>query len=82
MKEEVSLEIHKPEYLLDLIFLNKKGIPVVVLSYYAEYKSGTVTLDGDSMDFKWVTLSEAKGYDLIDGIWEEIEMVDSILKTR
>ncbi len=79
VREEVNLEIEKPEYLLDLIFINKKGIPVVVLSYYAEYKSGVVKLDADSMDYKWVTLEEAKDYDLISGIWEEIEMVDKIL---
>jgi 8-oxo-dGTP pyrophosphatase MutT (NUDIX family) len=82
VREEVNLEIQKPEYLLDLVFINKKRIPVVVLSYYAEYESGEVKLDEDSMDYKWVTLKEAKNYDLIAGIWEEIEMVDKILKNK
>lgn len=82
VSEEVNLEINKPNYLLDLVFINKKGIPVVVLSYYAEYKSGEVKLDEDSMDYKWVTLDEAKKFDLISGIWEEIEMVDKILKGK
>jgi len=30
--------------------------------------------------FNWVTLEEAKSYDLIDGIYEEIEILDSHLK--
>lgn len=80
VKEEVNLEIEKPEYLLDLTFIRPDGVPVVVLSYYAKYKSGEVKLDDDSVDYKWVTLEEAKSYDIIDGIWEEIEMVGKILK--
>ncbi len=82
VKEEVSLEIEKPEYLLDLTFIRPDGQPCVVLSYYAKYKSGVVKLDEDSVDYKWVTLEEAKSYDIIDGIWEEIEMVDKILRNK
>jgi 8-oxo-dGTP pyrophosphatase MutT (NUDIX family) len=82
VREEVNLEIEKPEYLLDLTFISPDGVPVVVLSYYAQYKSGEVKLDTDSVEYKWVTLEEAKSYDLIDGIWEEIEMVDQALKNK
>ena len=80
MREEVNLEIEKPQYLLDLTFIRPDGIPVLVLNYFAKYKSGEVKLDADSIDYKWVTLEEAKSYDIIDGIWEEIEMVDKIIK--
>jgi 8-oxo-dGTP pyrophosphatase MutT (NUDIX family) len=80
VREEVNLEIEKPEYLLDIAFIRPDGIPVIILSYYAKYKSGEVKLDADSIDYKWVTLKEAKSYDIIDGIWEEIEMVDKILR--
>ena len=31
-------------------------------------------------DFKWVTLSEAKAYDLIDGIYDELVMAEAHLK--
>ncbi|MFA6552533.1 MAG: NUDIX domain-containing protein [Candidatus Paceibacterota bacterium] len=82
VKEEVNLEIEKPKYLLDLTFIQPNGTPVLVLSYYAKYKSGKVKLDEDAVDYKWVTLTEAKKYDLIDGIWEEIKMVDEILSTK
>jgi len=80
VKEEVNLEIGKPQYLLDLTFIRPDGIPVLVLSYYCEFLSGEVKLDEDSIDYKWVTAEEAENYDLIDGILEEIKMADEILK--
>ncbi len=80
IREEVGLEVKKLKFLLDLAFIRPDGIPVATLSYWAQYKSGKVKLDEDSIDYKWVTLAEAKKYDLIDGIWEEIEMVDKILE--
>ena len=78
IREEVDLEIDRPQYLLDLTFIRPDGIPVIVLSYYCNYVSGKIKLDDDSIDYAWVTLEEAKEYDLIDGIWEEIEMVEKI----
>lgn len=81
VKEEVNLEIGKPLYLLDLTFIRPDGIPVLVLSYYAPYVSGDVKLDADAVEYKWVTLKEAKELDLISGMYEELEMVDKILKT-
>ncbi len=82
IQEEVNVEIVKPEFLVDLTFIRPDGIPVIVFSYFAKYLSGEVTLDADAVDFKWVTLEEAKNYDLIDGIWDEIRQVDEILKSR
>jgi hypothetical protein len=52
------------------------------LSFFAAYVSGDVKLDSDSIDFAWVTSEEAKKYDLIAGILEEIEEVDALLKAR
>lgn len=82
LKEEVNIEVGKPEYLLDITFIRPDGIPVLVLSYFAEYLSGDIALDEDTVDFAWVTPEEAKGYDLIKGIDEEIAMADKILKSR
>jgi 8-oxo-dGTP diphosphatase len=85
IKEEVNVEIEKPEYLLDLTFIRPDSVPVLVLSYMCKYASGEVKIDGDAadtIDAKWATLEELKSYDLIDGILEEIEMVDKILKSR
>ncbi|MES3004480.1 MAG: NUDIX domain-containing protein [Patescibacteria group bacterium] len=86
LKEEVNLEIGKPELLTDLTFVRPDGVPVLVLSYFAAYVSGEVSIDqdidGDTTDFAWVTLEQAKNYDLIDGIWDEIREVEEILKSR
>jgi len=79
VKEEVNIEIGKPQYLLDLTFIIPDGTPCMVLSFYASYVSGEVKLDEDSIDYKWVTAKEAKEYDLIEGIAGEIKMVDDLL---
>lgn len=80
IKEEVDLEVGKLNYLLDAVFIRPDGIPVVVFSYYCDYKSGEVKLNEENVDYKWVSFEEAKNYDLIEGILEEIKMVDEILK--
>lgn len=80
IKEETGLEVGKLNFLLDCVFIRPDGIPVVVLSYWCEYKSGEVKLNEENDDYKWVTFEEAKNYDLIEGILEEIKMVDQIIK--
>jgi len=35
VKEEVGVEVEKPQYLLDVTFIRPDGIPVLVLSYHA-----------------------------------------------
>jgi 8-oxo-dGTP pyrophosphatase MutT (NUDIX family) len=86
IKEETGLKIGKPEFLTELTFIRPDGIPVIVFSYFAKYLSGKVSYefdtDGDTIDAQWVTLKEAKKYDLIDGIWGEIRDVEKILKSR
>ena len=82
IKEEVNLEIGKPEFLIDLTFIRPDGIPVLCLSYFTPYISGKVKLDEDATDFKWISVSEIQNYDFIEGIDEEIKMVDEILKKR
>ncbi len=81
--EEVNIDIEKPEYLLDLVFIRPDNVPTLILSYYAKYKSGDVVLDKDDMtEYKWVTAEEAKEIDLIEGILGEIEMTEKILKSK
>ncbi len=82
VKEETGLQVGKLNYLVDITFIRPDGVPVVILSYWADYESGEVKLGGDSANFSWVTLDQAKNYDLIDGILGEIEMVDKILKNK
>jgi len=79
VKEEVNLAIKNVRYLVDLTFIRPDGIPVVTLSFFADYKSGQVKLDEDAIDFKWVTPRQAKKFDLISGIYEEIVMADKLI---
>jgi len=83
LREETGLEIGKPELLIDLTFLRPDGIPVFCLSCYAPYIGGKVNIDqdpeGDTTDFAWVSYEEAKGYDLIPGILDEIRQVDGLI---
>jgi 8-oxo-dGTP diphosphatase len=82
IKEEVNLEIEKPEFLVDLTFIRPDGIPVIIFSYFAKFMSGEVKLDEDATEFAWVTVEEAEKYDLIAGILDEIRDIDKILKNR
>ena len=75
VRDEVGLEIEKPHYLCDLVFIRPDGYPVVTLSYWAKHKAGEVKLGKDIIDHAWVTLDEAKKYDLIEGIWDELKQV-------
>ena len=81
VQEEVGLEVGKVSYLLDMTFIRPDNIPVVTLSFYAPWKSGEVKLeDNENIEYAWISCGEAKNYDLIGGIREEIEMMEKILK--
>ncbi len=82
VKEEVGLEIGKPEYLLDLTLIQGDTTPVLVLSYFAEYVSGEVKLDEDSVEFAWISINDISKHDLIDGVDHELKLVDEILRAR
>lgn len=83
VKEETGLTVGEFAYLCDLVFVRPDGVPVVVLSYFAPYKSGKVKLtDPMLVDAKWTTAKEAQKFDLIAGIGEEILMVDKILSGK
>lgn len=80
--EEVGLEIGSIGYVTDVVFFRPDGYPVVTLSFWAPYQSGEVKLGKDLTDHAWVSLEEAKDYDLIEGIWKELFIVDEILHVR
>ncbi len=82
VKEEVGLEIGKVSYLLDLAFIRPDNTPVITLSFYAPWKKGSVKLDSESIDFAWITARQVKRYDLIEGIPQEIQMVDLLLQGK
>ena len=80
VREEVGLEVDDVGYVTNLAYLRKDGIPCLCVSLYAKAKSDGVRLCDALTDFAWVSSAEAKNYDLIGGICEELEMLDGKLK--
>lgn len=80
VKEETGLDIKDIKYLTSLTFIRPDGIPTVVISLFADHGVGEVKLNEESTDHAWVTLEESKNYELIEGIYEELEMLDRVLK--
>lgn len=81
VKEEVNVEINEISYLTDLVFIRPDGYSVITLSFWCIYKGGDAKAGKDLTDVAWVTAAEAKTYDMIEGIAEEIEAVEKILDT-
>lgn len=78
VKEEVGLEIKGVEYLTSLARIHEDGVPSLVISCIADYAAGEVELQVEEEDeYAWVTLQEAKGYNLIDGIYDELVMAEN-----
>ncbi len=80
VKEEVGLELNQVKWVTSLAFMRDDGNPHLIISLYSDDFSGDVKLNDELADFKWVALEEAKNYDLIEGIYEELEIVDKKLK--
>ena len=79
--EEVGIEIDNIEYVTSLATVHADGNPSLVISCMANYVSGEVTLQKEeSDDFAWVDLKEAKKYDLLDGIYDELVMTENRIK--
>jgi len=80
--EETSLTIRNIRYLTDLVFIRPDGIPTIVMSLFAYHESGEVKLCEDLTEHAWVSLEEARIMNLIDGIYEELEMLDKLLRGK
>ncbi len=78
IKEEVGLEIKNIGYLTSITFM-KGEEPMLIISFFAEHSGGDVKLNDESSNYAWVSLDEAKNYPLIEGIYEEIVMLDRLL---
>jgi len=78
VKEEVGLEITNIEYVTSLARVHEDGAPSLVISCMADFVSGEVKLqEGETDQFAWVSLKEAKSYKLLDGIFDELAMVEN-----
>lgn len=81
IKEEVGLEVKNIKYLTNMTMMNGEH-PLLIISLYADHHEGEVILNDESIDHAWISLEEAKNYELIEGIYEELEMLDRLLKGR
>ncbi len=81
LKEEVGIEVNNIEYVTSLATVHADGSPSLVISCMADYISGDIKLQEDELDqHAWVSLEEAKNYQLIDGIHDELVMAERIRK--
>jgi len=78
--EEVGLKMKNIRYLTSLSYIRSDNIPTIIISLFADHHEGEVKLSSELTEYAWVTLEEAKNYDLIEGIYEELEMLDRHLK--
>lgn len=77
VKEEVGLDIKNIEYVTSLATVHDDGSPSLVITCIAEYENGEVLLQEEECDkYEWVSIEDAKEYNLIDGIYDEIVMAD------
>ena len=81
VKEEVGVEIRNLDYVTSLVYIRSDKIPSLIISLWAESGEGEIKLCDALTEHKWVSLEEAKNYDLIEGIYEELEILDKKLKT-
>lgn len=81
IREETGIEIENIGYVSNLALLRPNGFSTLIVSLHADHASGEVKLnDEELVDYAWVSLEEAKGYDLIENIYEQIEKVDGKFK--
>jgi 8-oxo-dGTP pyrophosphatase MutT (NUDIX family) len=79
--EETNLKIKNIGYVSSLVFIRPNGFSTIIVSLYADYDSGNIKLnDEELVDCAWVDLKEAKSYDLIENIYEQIVEVEKKYK--
>ncbi len=77
--EEAGIEIRNIRYVTSLASAEPGQDPSLVISCLADYAGGAVRPSVEMVDHAWVTLEEARGHDLIEGIWEELVMAERML---
>ena len=80
VEEETNLKIKNLRYLTSMSYIRDDNIPTIIVSLFADHADVDVKLCNALTDHAWVSLEEAKKYDLIEGIYEELEMLDKHLK--
>ena len=79
VREEAGIEIGNIRYVTSLADAREGDDPSLVISCLADWVSGEVVMDHSMQGYRWVSLIEAKSVDLIEGIYEELEMARHVL---
>ena len=75
--EETGLKIKNIGYVSNLAFIRPNGYSTIIVSLHGEHADGEVTLKEDELtDFRWVSLEEAREFDLLENLWEQMRRVD------
>jgi 8-oxo-dGTP pyrophosphatase MutT (NUDIX family) len=80
IKEEVGLSITNIGYITSMVYIRDDDIPCLIISLFCEPLDNEIKLCRALTEYKWVTLDEAKNYDLIEGIYDELKILDLHLK--
>src|SRR3989344_349005 len=80
IKEEVGLEIENIDYITSMVYIRPDKVPCLIISLSAECFSERVNLCNALTEYAWVSLEEAGNYDLIEGIYDELVILDKKLK--
>jgi len=82
IKEEAGIEIKNIGYVTSMVYIRPDNVPCLIVSLYAEplKEDSKIKLCDALTEFAWVDLEEAKKYDLIDGIYDELSILDNHLK--
>jgi 8-oxo-dGTP pyrophosphatase MutT (NUDIX family) len=78
--EEARVRIANIRYVTSLADKPEGKDPSVVLSMMGDWTRGVPKPTEELIEFAWVTLQEAKKYDLIEGIHEELEQAAKLLQ--
>jgi 8-oxo-dGTP pyrophosphatase MutT (NUDIX family) len=83
IKEETTLDIKNIGYVSSLAMMRPCGHSSIFVSLYADYSNGEVQLAEEELaGHAWVTLEEAKNYDLIENIYEQLERVEEMYRKK
>jgi 8-oxo-dGTP pyrophosphatase MutT (NUDIX family) len=80
IKEEVNLDIENIGYVTSMVYIRPDNIPCMIISLFASPKTNDLRLCDALTEHAWVSLEESKNYDLIEGIYEELVILDRFLK--
>ena len=80
--EEVGLEIKNIGYVTSMVYIRPDKIPTIIVSLFAEPTTENISLCSALTEYAWVSLGQSKEYDLIEGIYEELEMLSHYLEEK